>query len=270
MGRNYHMDRKEGTKPPITLLSTFKRLDDDEYNLSIRNSVESWKKAILPHGNIILFDDLKGRIKGLSNIDDITVIEELKKNRWNIPTLDYMFHQAKEAYPRTQYICYVNGDIILPDDFYDRIAPLFELKTEFMLGASPFDIPCPFFINYSDKDWYTKVISQHGGYWRGDVAIDLFLFTRNALRRIPPFAVGRSAYDNYLIGHGKEVTGTLINGTRGIGAIHQDHDYRPFKNFYHVVSLPEAEKNKKIAGGYCRCSLKMATHVLDQNGLSLI
>jgi len=263
------MDTRITPPPSITLFSTFKPLKDESYNISIYNSVNSWIHALKSiNGVIILYEELEGQLGEFKEDDNLKVFSHDKRDKWGIPTIDRMFYRSYMC-TRSSFMCFVNGDIILPPNFVDRIHPVLERNSPFMLGASPFDVICDYRIDFSNSEWYSRIRKSYGGMWRSDVAIDFFLFTSGIFHDIPPFSIGRIAYDNYLIGRGKESTGVLIDGTQGIGAIHQYHDYRPYTNLHHVMSLPASEHNKKVAGGYAKCALRQATHVLDETGLSV-
>jgi hypothetical protein len=57
---------------------------------------------------------------------------------------------------------------------------------------------------------------------------------------IPPFALGRWYWDNWLVYRARRIGGALIDASACVMAIHQNHDYR------HIVDLgPKGESNNQ-------------------------
>ena len=253
----------------LTLFSTFKPLEDDEYRRITRNAIGSWVEALRLHPTqIVLYVENRPFIESIVNefnCDTIEIRDITKVNNKGLPTIDHIFHTAQDK-SSAKLFCYINGDIIIPPDFMERIQPLLEVDYQFLLGATPFEMEFPDELKF-EGEWYYDLVTKYQGHWRDKVAIDLFIFTRHAFRRIPPFAIGRVAYDNYLIGHGKNVTDRLIDGSIHLRTIHQTHDYRPFMNMEHLRGASESVYNRKLAGGYTKASLRQATHILTDDSV---
>ena len=62
------------------------------------------------------------------------------------------------------------------------------------------------------------------GRLRGPTAIDWFVFSDRLFDPIPPFLVGRAAFDNWMIWKAR-TRGPVIDATEAVIAIHQPHDY---------------------------------------------
>src|SRR5207249_789203 len=68
---------------------------------------------------------------------------------------------------------------------------------------------------------------QHGKS-KGPTAIDYFVFRAGTWSSIPPFAIGRWVWDNWLI-YGACMSGALVvDASLCVLAVHQNHDYRHF------------------------------------------
>lgn len=84
-----------------------------------------------------------------------------------------------------------------------------------------------------------------------------------------PFAVGRPGWDAWLIYDMRSKRIPVIDATRAITIIHQNHDflhsqYR-IKNY---ISGPEYKKNIELAGGLKNMlTLRDANFIIDKNGL---
>jgi hypothetical protein len=95
-------------------------------------------------------------------------------------------------------------------------------------------------------------------------AIDYFLFPAGTgLWEIPPFAVGRPGWDNWMIYHAISRRLPVIDVTAGVLALHQNHGYQhvPMQRG-HAWEGPEADYNRRLAGSPDRLkySLLDATH----------
>ena len=60
--------------------------------------------------------------------------------------------------------------------------------------------------------------------------IDYFIFRKNTFKNIPPLAIGRFGWDNWLLWKARRMRVPLIDLSNGIFAIHQNHSYN-FKGF---------------------------------------
>ncbi len=99
---------------------------------------------------------------------------------------------------------------------------------------------------------------------------DYFVYPREVDFGLPPFAVGRPGWDNWMIGRALQLGFPVIDMTPSTTVVHQNHDYG------HVQGRrgldwegPEADRNLQLGGWLDRYkhSPSNATHVLAPNGL---
>src|ERR1700730_85846 len=90
---------------------------------------------------------------------------------------------------------------------------------------------------------------------------------------VPPFAIGRGYWDNWLMRCARERRANLVDATGVVVAVHQDHDYGhvtgvPGDASDHVVlATEEAKQNLALAGGLGRLyTVYDATTVLIRQG----
>jgi len=57
------------------------------------------------------------------------------------------------------------------------------------------------------------------------IGLDYFIFPCGLFRDIPPFAVGRPAWDNWLVYKARSLGLPVIDATKMVTAIHQNHAY---------------------------------------------
>jgi hypothetical protein len=106
---------------------------------------------------------------------------------------------------------------------------------------------------------------------------DIFVYPREMLGTVPPFAIGRGYWDLWLMWRARKSGAKLIDATAALTAVHQDHDYA------HVAGTPpgttddkkvyitaEGERNLVLAGGYSRLYTAYdATDILTGDGALL-
>jgi hypothetical protein len=128
--------------------------------------------------------------------------------------------------------------------------------------------PLEFSAGWEERLWdYTTTT----GYADRTDAIDYFVFPKGTFEDIPPFAVGRTSWDNWLLYRARATDTPLIDATDVVRIIHHKHDYSHHKQgFTGVWEGPEAKRNYELAGGgYRLYSFRDATHVLTSRGLKL-
>ena len=103
---------------------------------------------------------------------------------------------------------------------------------------------------------------------RGAAALDWFVFPPGLYGEVPPFAVGRACFDNWLVWKGRR-EGIVVDATSEVAAAHQPHAYEHLEGgkdeaYYGV----EAARNLELAGGKSRLyTIHDASHVLRDGRL---
>jgi len=127
--------------------------------------------------------------------------------------------------------------------------------------------------DFQKKGWEEELreYARRHGKLHPPTGIDYFVFSRGLWKYIPPFAIGRTTWDNWLIYGARDRSAAVIDATNVVMAIHQNHDYA------HVSATPdevwkgaEARRNLVMAGGYAHVfTLEDATHILTPRGPKL-
>lgn len=129
-------------------------------------------------------------------------------------------------------LCYISADIILGGDFQFTLEAISDIERPFVIGQR-WDID-------RDAPVNTAVLHDPAG-------IDYFIYRRGTLGEIPPFAVGRTAYDNWLVWAAVEKWGmTVIDATHDITAIHVNHGYPGFDTKAEFRSTQEVAENRRL------------------------
>jgi len=231
-----------------------------------RNAVVSWT-YLKPRPEIILFGDEEGTAR-LADELDLLHIPEVARSRYGTPLVDDLFDKARRI-SRSEILCYLNADIILLDDFSEAVDRI--LFQEFMMTGRRLDLELDKPLEFDTDDWQERLREDAVKYGKlhGQTGIDYFVFSRGLYRQIPPFAVGRTAWDNWLIYKARALNVPVVDATPVVRAIHQEHDYsHRAESGDWVLKGPEARSNLELAGGWSRVfTLEDASLVLTPEGL---
>jgi len=228
-------------------------------NIIQRNAIQSWLK-LRPNCEIILFGEEEGMEEAAKEFGG-QHIPDIEKNEWGTPLLNSAFHLAQKL-AKNDILVYVNSDIILMSDSIAAVQKIEE--PQFLMCSRRWDLDIGEEINFNNPDWeenLRKELAKKGNL-HGFAAIDQVVFPRNLLCGLPPFAVGRPGWDNWLIYHARSLKIPVIDTTEAITIVHQNH-----KSIYHPKG-EEAIKNIKAAGGFSNMlTLRDADWILTPEGL---
>ena len=93
--------------------------------------------------------------------------------------------------------------------------------------------------------------------------IDFFVFRANSLGKIPPFAVGRPGWDNWMVWQARKLRFPVVDISPSTVVIHQRHGYGHVKGARDGRWIgPEGDANNALVGRGQGLSLQDATHEL--------
>jgi hypothetical protein len=103
---------------------------------------------------------------------------------------------------------------------------------------------------------------------RGAAALDYFVFPAGLYADVPPFAIGRACFDNWLVWRARQ-DGIVVDATADVVAAHQRHAYGHVDGGKAEAYYgEEAARNLELAGGKSRLyTLHDASHVLHDGRL---
>jgi hypothetical protein len=213
-----------------------------------RNALQSWRR-LAPDVEVFLFgrddgtDEVAAEL-GLRHIPDVDTTE------FGTPRLDAMYRQV-QAEAGNPIVCYINADIILLPDFVRAVTAVSAWRRPFVLVGHRWDLDFEEPIAFDDSaGWAERIASgaRARGHRSHSCALDFFVFPRGAVPRMPGFAIGRPAWDNWLIMDFERRGIPIVDATADMLAIHQNHGYGHVpKARGSVWEGPEADANRRLA-----------------------
>jgi hypothetical protein len=233
-----------------------------------RNAIRSWR-ALGPDVEILLLGDEPG-VDELARVVKAIRIRKVARTEWGAPRVDDIFHAA-EAKARYILRCYINADIILLPGFLEAMQIAADLPKPFLVIGRRWDLELAEEIDFQDPRWEDDLrgLTRKRGRLHSPAAIDYFVFRKGLWPSIPPFGLGRTVWDNWLVWEARRRGAVVADATDGVWAIHQDHDYshHPQGNIG-VWYGPEADHNKDLAGRpEYYFTIEDTTHVLTKEGI---
>ena len=233
-----------------------------------RNAISSWVR-LHPQCQVILFGDEAG-IAGAAEEFGLRHVPQVARNNYGTPLLSDVFEKAA-GLATHDLLCYVNCDIILMSDFMRAVNNLAERKERFLMVGQCRNLDVTEPIVFDAPEWERRLqesVSQSGK-WRGPWAIDYFAFTRGLYERIPPFALGRAHFDNWLVWRGRDLRAAVADATSAVMAVHQNHDYAHVSGGMDWSYRGEEAKRNLDLGGNHVCNIFDATYRLTPDRLRL-
>jgi hypothetical protein len=234
-------------------------------NIIQRNAIKSWMQ-MNPECEIFLIGNEDG-VKEITREFGLNHIAEIQKNNYNTPLLSSAF-QIVENISKNNLLMYINADIIL----FQNIAKIINKInfSNYLITGRRWDLDVKEEIDFKNENMIkeflkmTSIESKLHGY----AGMDYFIFKKGTIK-MPSFAVGRPGWDSWLIYNMKKRNIPIIDATKVIYIIHQNHDYKHsiYGKQKRVVG-PEFYENIKIAGGLTNMlTLREADYILSEKGI---
>ena len=220
-----------------------------------------------PACEVILFGNEQGTAEIAAELG-VRHVADVERNDYGTPLVSSMFQTAQEIAAH-KLMCYANADIILMSDFLEMVRRI-EID-KFLLVGQRWDTDLEETLAFDDPQWEMKLTARVKSLGRlhGMSGIDYFVFPRGLYRSMPPVAVGRPAWDNWMIYRARSLRVPVIDMTGAATVVHQNHGHADYpggeKAFWEGA---EAVRNTMLIGGKDRAfGLNYATSVLTPQGV---
>lgn len=205
------------------------------------NAISSWSH-LHPRPKIILFSndtdttDVGRRL-------DVDIVRPVETNTYGTPLVSSMFALANSL-AAGDVLAFVNADIILTQSTVDAARIARQWSGRFLMVAQRHDVDVRTRVAFDEgweRKWAADALAR--GKLHSPGAIDWFVYPPGQYDDMPPFAIGRTAYDNWLLWKTIAMGVPLIDATAFATLIHQNHDYSHSKlDTWHG---PETQANRK-------------------------
>jgi hypothetical protein len=210
-----------------------------------RNAIRSWLSI---GAEVILVGDDDGVSEAACELGvkhEPTVV----RNEYGTPRIDSIFDLGRKA-STGDILAYINTDVMLLPDFNRAAERVQQTQKEFLIIGQRWDLDVRTELDFSD-DWVGRLqkdVQSHARrHPRG--GSDYFIFPKSVFKSIPPFAIGRAGWDNWMIYEARQQGWKVVDGSADVNIIHQDHDYSHLPDGKPHYRLPESFDNIKAAGG---------------------
>ncbi len=240
------------------------------YKTRQENALASWQRLAPVPEIVLLYDDpgVRDAAKRLG----CKYRGDLRRNDWGTPLISETFRAGQEMASH-DVVCYCNTDIVLIG--LGRAVEAAARKFgQFLVVGRRWDVDIEQRIDYAGdwEGWLRGHVEAHGALHNVS-AIDYFGFRRGLYGEdVPDFAVGRSAWDNWLVSEAVRRGVPVVDATAVVFAVHQDRPGKGHKKAPRVDAPQDREKaiNRFFydrRAGRVSGTVKHAGWVLDEKGL---
>jgi hypothetical protein len=229
-----------------------------------RNAIVSWT-LLDPCPEIVLCGSEPGTEElakelGLKHQPDI------KYNDMGTPLLDSLFGMLQEL-SGNNVLMYVNADIILLGNLKAVMKSLLRSGRAFLCIGQRWNLDVTEAIDFTNRAWRGDLLAKlaQAGHSGGIFALDYFIFTPGLWPHIPPFAIGRFVWDSWLAGDALWQGKKVVDATRCIKCIHQNHAYAHGQSEEAFWKSIETKRNKVYADCALMGKLTNAPFFIDEN-----
>jgi hypothetical protein len=211
------------------------------------NAIRSWQR--LGNGVDIL---LVGREPGLAEAAaglGVRHEDSVARSPSGAPLLRSALEAARRASP-SPFLCYLNADIVLLDDFRPSVEQVLARLERFLIVGSRWDLELRQSLRF-EAGWEKQMREElaRGGVLHRPVGSDYFVFPSGQYDDLPDFTLGRSGWDNWMIFDARRRRLPVVDASRAITVVHQEHDYAHLPGGRPHYRHPESLRNLQLAGG---------------------
>jgi hypothetical protein len=185
------------------------------------NAIKSWT-LLEPRPNIILLGDEIGTKDAASQYNAMHV-PGIGVNELGDLSMRSIFRKIDQK-AETDWICYIDTDVILLDDFMPTFEYLIARYHNFSTCGGRWDANIPNKVNFDSPDWRKYVCNQV--FKQHNKGSDYCIYRKGFYHNIPDFSIGRGAWDGWRMGYPKSIGVPLINLQNVVKAVHQRHGHR--------------------------------------------
>ncbi len=202
-----------------------------------RNTLCSWL-LLEPQPQVLLF----GIEQGASEVaEELGIaIFPVARNEHGTPLVSDALDQAMQR-AKHDILVMANADNIYLRDFLPAVQACAQSFPRFLMIGQRWDLQVDGLLTF-EEDWEERLRGRvrEEGYLHPRGAVDYLAFRDGAcLADLPPFAVGRTGYDNDIVARTLQAGVPVVDATQAVTVVHQDHGKRR-------RCTGEADKNRQM------------------------
>lgn len=213
------------TEPFLTIFTTCRPFEDEYADLQC-NAITSWTK-MKPTPEVMLIGNEKG-VADLAKHLKLRHIPFVERNRWGHPLLAALFWTGMTC-GKGKYLCYCNADVMLLSDFMPSLEACARTFDVFLMVGPRWDVDIGGALDFKgDWEGYVRKRMQTHGKRHKPTGMDYFAYAPTAF--LPgsfPALTGGGAltWDAWLVWKAMNNRIPVIEASRTVTAIHQEHQY---------------------------------------------
>jgi hypothetical protein len=252
----------------LTIFAIPKRFEG-HFGMIQRNAARSWSR-LTPRPQIILLGADAGTAEMAAEIGALH-LPDVAVSPAGAPRLDDVFAKGQQAAAGAT-VCFVNADIVLTQTWMNAVQTVARWRPQFLLVGRRWNLDVLQPIDFEAPGWEADLVATATtrGRQATNMYVDYFAFPRGMIADVPPFAIGRPGYDNWLLWRTRQRGIPLVDVSEAAPVVHQNHD------FSHINKGPDAlagtdaywkgqdtKRNAELAGDWSRSfTTDHATHVV--------
>jgi hypothetical protein len=252
----------------LTLFAIPKGFQGQFRNIQL-NAIGSWTR-LEPRPEIILLGDDPGTAEAAADLG-ARHVPMIERNDHGTPLASAIFATGQQ-YASNSIVCYVNSDIILMQDFMSMVAKVDSLfrGQEFLAVGRKTNIELTSLLDFGDPGWERRLrdaVAEQGHYVTYDS--DFFVYRNGMFSGMPPFAIGRCFWTQWLMYDTIRRGIPMIDTTPVVTSVEPRHDYSHAHSTGGSKRLSgvEYESNRRLFRGCQYYTTVDSTHVLTPGAL---
>ncbi|MBE0410245.1 MAG: hypothetical protein IBX69_10995 [Anaerolineales bacterium] len=233
--------------PFMTIFTAPKPFTNPHIATIQRNAIRSWL-ALGDQVAVILLGNEDGIAETAEELRT-QHLPDVEHNDKGTPLVSSIFKLAHQ-FSQSPVMTYANADMILLSDFLPAVQQVAGLHKDFLVVGRRWNLDITEPITFNDH-WERKLREeiQAKGKLYTPYGIDYFVFPRHLYTQVPDFAIGRPAWDNWMVHHATDQGWLVLEATESITVVHQNHDYSHLPQGKPPYGSEEALRNIALAGG---------------------
>ncbi len=232
--------------PSLTIFTAPKPFTDAHIATIQRNAIQNWQR--LGDVQIVLLGDESGMAEVAAEFGVIH-LAQTRRNASGTPLVSSMFALARQVSDSPLLMC-TNADMLYLPDAVESARCAAAQRSRFLLVGQRWDLDVRAALDLG-AGWESRLAERvrKQGSLHLPAGSDYFIFPSDLYLDVPDFAIGRSGWDNWMIYHARQQGWDVIDATRAVTAIHQNHDYSHLPGGQPHYNQPESHENIARAGG---------------------